>query len=144
MVSVPRSVPRVAVIQVAPRPPAGKGTEVDDTGRTGFAGSPAVLAASSSIFSTCTRMSAPRLVRIGGGPGLMSGGLGWPLAATGAASGAARLGAGGRITRDILDLDALMGREHDVVPGLRRQRAAGHAVGRRVVVIAVPHRAGEV
>ena len=33
---------------------------------------------------------------------------------------------------------------HDVVPGLRRQRAAGHAVGRRVVVIAVPDRAGEV
>src|SRR6266478_6318487 len=36
---------------------------------------------SSSIFSTRTRISAPRLVRIGGGPGLMSGGLMAPLAA---------------------------------------------------------------
>ena len=46
----------------------------------GFAGStaevfPNDLLASSSIFSTRTRISAPRLVRIGGGPGLISGAL---------------------------------------------------------------------
>src|SRR5450631_718227 len=112
IVSVPRSVPRVAVIHVAPRPTtvarksasrvmnisrtgqflrgaavaalpgvaaaklSGKGTELDDTGLIGFAGSPAVLAASSSNFSTRTRISAPRLVRIGGGPGFNSGGFG--------------------------------------------------------------------
>src|SRR3982075_1863822 len=65
---------------------SGNATELDDTGLTGFTGSPdevfpAALAASSSIFSTRTRISAPRLVRIGGGPGLISGGFGAPLAA---------------------------------------------------------------
>ncbi len=55
---------------------------------------PAVLLASSSIFSTRTRISAPRLVRIGGGPGLMSGGFGAPPAAIAAeAVGAATFGA---------------------------------------------------
>src|SRR6202043_2368358 len=52
--------------------------------------------------------------------------------------------AGRRVTGDVLDLDALVGRDHDVVPGLGRQRAAGHAVGRRIIVVAVPDRAGEV
>src|SRR6195952_4667675 len=61
---------------------SGNATDVDDTGLARFTGSPAVLAASSSIFSTCTRISAPRLVRMGGGPGLMSGGFGPLLAAT--------------------------------------------------------------
>ena len=45
-----------------------------------------VLAASSSIFSTCTRISAPRLVRMGGGPGLTSAGLAEPFAAVAAAA----------------------------------------------------------
>src|SRR6266852_973402 len=66
---------------------SGNAIELDDTGLSGFTGSPddvfpAALPASSSIFSTRTRISAPRLVRIGGGPGLISGGFGAPLAAT--------------------------------------------------------------
>src|SRR3982074_2316721 len=66
---------------------SGNATELDETGLPGFTGSPdevfpAALPASSSIFSTRTRISAPRLVRIGGGPGLISGGFGAPLAAT--------------------------------------------------------------
>src|SRR5882724_789172 len=123
ILSVPRSVPRVAVTHVAPRPTtvarsnasrvmnisrtgqflrgaggatlpgtaaaklSGKAMVLDDSGRTGLAGSPdevflAALPASSSSFSTRTRISAPRLVSTGGGPGLMSGGFGAPLAAT--------------------------------------------------------------
>src|SRR5258705_939418 len=67
---------------------SGNASEFDDTGLPGFTGSPdegfpAVLAASSSIFSTRTRISAPRLVRIGGGPRLIAGGVWAPLAATG-------------------------------------------------------------
>jgi hypothetical protein len=33
---------------------------------------------------------------------------------------------------------------HDVVPHQRRDGAAGHALGRRIVVVAHPHRAGEI
>ena len=40
--------------------------------------------------------------------------------------------------------DALMRVSHDVVPRHRRQRAAGHAFGRRIIVIAHPHRADEI
>src|SRR5207302_2214947 len=47
----------------------------------------------------------------------------------------------GRHTRDVLYFDALMCIGHDLAPGHRGQRAAGHAVGRRVVVIAEPHAA---
>src|SRR5689334_11077409 len=68
---------------------SGKASAEDDTGLPGFGGSvadvlSAVFAASSSIFSTWTRMSAPRLVSTGGGPGLISGAFGgatMPLAA---------------------------------------------------------------
>src|SRR5581483_2591684 len=71
---------------------SGKASELDDVGLVGcFSGSAAdvvlsaVLAASSSIFSICTSVSAPRLVSTGGGPGLISGALSLmtaPLAAT--------------------------------------------------------------
>ena len=44
----------------------------------------------------------------------------------------------GRNARNVLHLDALMRIGHDLLPGHAGQRAAGHAVGRRVVVIAVP------
>jgi len=33
---------------------------------------------------------------------------------------------------------------HDLVPRLRRQRAAGHAIERTIIVVAVPHAAHEV
>ena len=60
--------------------------------------------------------------------------------ASGAAAtcGAPACGAGG--TPGIgLHLDALMRIGHDLVPCHRRERAAGHAVGRRIVVVAEPH-----
>src|SRR6185437_2391866 len=44
----------------------------------------------------------------------------------------------------LLNLDALMGIFHDAVPRHRRQRAAGHAIGRGVVVVAHPDAANEV
>ena len=37
-----------------------------------------------------------------------------------------------------------MGVGHDVVPHQRRDGAAGHAFGRRIVIVAHPHRAGEI
>src|SRR5215470_8018885 len=63
---------------------SGKASALEDL--VGFGGSvadvvlSAVLAASSSIFSTCTRISAPRLVSTGGGPGLISMIFGAPAA----------------------------------------------------------------
>src|SRR3954464_8054200 len=136
MVSVPRSVPLVAVVHVMPTPTtaardnvsklininrtgessasqslmpsaqflrgadgaarsgaaaaaklSGKASPLDDVGLPGGIGCSsddaltAVLAASSSSFSTCTSTSAPRRVNTGGGPGLMSGPFGAPTAA---------------------------------------------------------------
>src|SRR5205814_7259018 len=77
-----------ALFGVAAAKLSGNGSALEDTGLAGLPGSSdvlaAVLAASSSSFSTRTRMSAPRLVRTGGGPGLISGGFGAPDAATAA------------------------------------------------------------
>src|SRR5450631_783936 len=132
IVSVPRSVPLVAVIQVMPTPTtaarhkvsklininrtgessasqpvmpsaqflrgadvaarsgvaaaklSGKASALDDVGLSGGSSDDAltaVLAASSSSFSTCTSTSAPRRVRTGGGPGLISAAFGAPAAA---------------------------------------------------------------
>src|SRR5258708_27544452 len=69
---------------------SGKASALEDIGLAGFGGSvavvrSAVLAASSNSFSTCTRISAPRLVSTRGGPGLISRTLGaLAAAATGA------------------------------------------------------------
>src|SRR4051794_26923660 len=78
-----------ALAGVAAAKLSGYAMELDETGLTDFTGSPeddlsAVLAASSSIFSTWTRISAPRLVSTGGGPGFISGGFGAPAAAVAA------------------------------------------------------------
>ena len=57
-----------------------------------------------------------------------------------------RRGAGraGRDAGDRLELDALVRIGHDLAARSCRQRAAGHAVGRRVVVVAEPDAADEV
>ena len=47
----------------------------------------------------------------------------------------------GRYARNVLYFDALVRIGHDLVPGHRGQRTAGHAVGRRVVVVPKPHTA---
>ena len=49
-----------------------------------------------------------------------------------------------RQARQRPQLDALMGVGHDVVPDQRRDGAAGHALGRRIIVVAHPDRAGEI
>ena len=76
-----------------------------------------VLAASSSSFSTRTRISAPRLVRTGGGPGLMSGGFGRAIGRDSRGSSRRRSICSRADVLDLLDLDPLMRRHHDVVPG---------------------------
>src|SRR5262249_59818387 len=49
-----------------------------------------------------------------------------------------------RNARKLLYFNSLVGIGHDVVPGHRRQRAAGHAVGHLVIVIAEPDAADEI
>ena len=112
----------------------------EGAGSTGSAAEvfPIVLPASSSIFSMRTRISAPRLVRIGGGAGLALSSL--PRFWRRQRRLVSRVPNAG----NVLDFDAAMRGRHDVVPGLGRQRAAGQAVGRRVVVVAVPDPAHEV
>ena len=94
--------------------------------------------ASSIMRSTRPRISAPRLLSTVGRGG-------------GAAGFRFDFGDGRLQSRrrhrhagQLFDLDALVRVFHDVVPGHRRQRAAGHAVGRGVVVVAEPDAADEI
>ena len=86
-----------------------------------------------------TRTSAPFFVsRVG--RGISSPGL-----APGAAATCGPTGPGeGSHAGHRLQFDALMGIGHDLFPGHGRQRAAGHAVGRRIIVVSEPDRCDHV
>src|SRR3984957_5590003 len=181
IVSVPRSVPRVAVSHVAPRPTTVariNASKVMNISRTSVLAwrsrCRAVRRTRREAFRECDRIAGRQRLdgchRVGRGgfpkrpagivehflhanqnirttfgqdrrrPRLGVRNLG--RASRGASN--SRRFLAGAYTGDLFDLDALMRHGHDVVPCLRRQRTAGHAVGRRIIVIAVPDRAGEV
>ena len=101
----------------------------------GAAGRQSVRPASSMMRSIRSSASAPRWVSsVGRGGRSPADATAWVCGvATGAGLGAS--------AGDRLQLDALVRIAHDRLPGHRRQRAAGHAVGRAVVVVADPHAA---